>query len=268
MGSTKDPLFFELDAEYGQGPAAYGERYFQDWNGERAIGESRPTKLLLPYVAERVRACLPDARLIAILRDPADRVFSHWWMRRCNGLESLDLSEALRRNVAALESGRTFEGPDGPSLWREHLDAATNMAPVYLEYGYYASQLDRWRATFDPGRIRIVLFEDLRGDPGAVLRDLFDFIGVDPVRFVPGRAVYNAALPRVALSILEMDRRIGLSRVVPAPLKGRLKNLLSRRGSPPSLDSATRGWLVAHYESEIRSLETILDRDLSSWRRS
>jgi hypothetical protein len=266
MAPNKDPLFFELDAEYRQGPAAYWERYFQDWKGEKAIGEARPTKLMLPYVPERVRRCLPDARLIAILRDPAERLFSHWWMRRCNGLEAQDLEEALRRNEAAIDAGRTFEGETGIDLWREHLEAPADMAPVYLEYGYYASQLARWLEHFEEERIKVVFFEDLTRDPDAVLRDLLAFLGVDPSLLMPGRAVYNAALPGPALSALDLDRRIGLSRVVPRRLKQALKDLLSRRGSPPHLDPAVRHWLVEHYNRHIRSLEALIGRDLSTWK--
>lgn len=268
MAPSKDPLFFELNAEYRQGPAAYWERYFRDWKGEQAIGEARPTKLMLPYVPDRVRRCLPDARLIAILRDPADRVFSHWWMRRCNGLEGLELDEALRRNAAAIDAGRSFEGESGAARWREHLDDPAGMAPVYLEYGYYAAQLEHWGERFDRARIKIVFFEDLRLDPEAVLEDLLGFVGVDPSRSGEGRTVYNAALPRFAFRVQEMDRRLGLSRVVPAGLRRRLKERLSRSGTPPRIDPATRRWLVEHYEPHVRSLESLTGRDLSAWRRA
>lgn len=267
MASTKDPLFFELDAEWREGPGAYWQRYFQGWKGEPAVGEARPTKLMLPFVPERVQACFPDARLIAILRDPAERAFSHWWMRRCNGLEALDLDEALRRNAAAIDDGRTFEGQAGADAWREHLDPAIPTAPVYLEFGDYARQLARWFGRFPRQRVAIVFFDDLAADPEGTLARLFAFLVVDPTGAPAGRSVYNAALPGQVLPPLEADRRLGrLSRVLPAPIRRGLKRRLSGWGAPPRLDPATRRRLVAHYTGDVRALEALTGRDLSAWR--
>jgi hypothetical protein len=266
MAPDKDPLFFELDAEYERGPEAYWKRHFAAWRGEAAVGEARPTKLMLPYVPDRVRHSFPDVRLVAILRDPADRAFSHWWMRRCNGLEALGFAEALEANAAAIDAGRTFEGPAGIHAWREHLDPAIPTPPVYLEFGAYAAQLARWRERFDRERIRVLLFDDWKRDPDGVLRDLLPFLGVDPDRAVPGRAVYNAALPPAALPGLALDRRLGLSRLVPERLRHGLKELLSRNASAPRLDAGLRRCLVERYDDDVRSLERMLERDLSAWR--
>jgi hypothetical protein len=266
MAPDKDPLYFELDAEYDLGPEAYWQRYFTTWRGEAAAGEARPTKLMLPFVPDRVLRSFPDVRLVAILRDPADRAFSHWWMRRCNGLEPLEFAEALEANAAAIEAGRTFEGPAGIDAWREHLDPGMPTAPVYLEFGAYAAQLARWLDRFDRERIRVLFFDDWKRDPDGVIRDLLPFLGVDPDRAVSGRAVYNAALPAAALPGLALDRRIGLSRLVPDPLRHALKDLLSRNASPPRLDAGLRRWLVERYDDDIRKLEQMLKRDLSAWR--
>jgi hypothetical protein len=266
MAPDKDPLFFELDAEYDLGPGAYWERHFSTWRGEAAVGEARPTKLMLPFVPDRVLRSFPDVRLVAILRDPAERAFSHWWMRRCNGLEPLEFAQALETNAAAIEAGRTFEGPPGIDAWREHLDPGIPTAPVYLEFGTYAAQLARWSERFGAERIRVLFFDDWKRDPDGVLRGLLGFLGVDPDRAVPGRAVYNAALPGAALAALELDRRIGLSRFVPGRFRQGVKDFLSRNTSAPRLDPALRRWLVERYDDDVQSLERTFERDLSAWR--
>ena len=266
LAPDKDPLFFELDAEYGAGPEAYWYRYFADWRGETAVGEARPTKLMLPYVPERVRRWFPDVRLIAILRDPADRAFSHWWMRRCNGLESRDFEEALRANARAMETGRTFAGPSGVVAWREHLDPRVPTAPVYLEFGEYPAQLARWIECFGRERVRIVFFDDWTRDSEGVLGGLHEFLGVDPLRALPGRSRYNAALSGASLRGLELDRRLGLSRLVPPRVRRGVKDLLSRRATPPRPDPSVRRWLIERYAGDIRALEELTERDLSPWR--
>jgi hypothetical protein len=266
MAPSKDPLFFELDEEYRLGPQAYWERHFAGWSGETAVGEARPTKLMLPYVPARVAEHFPDARLIAILRDPAERVFSHWWMRRCNGLERRGLEEALARNAAALEAGRTFDAEGGPAEWRRHLDDPDGTDPVYLEFGSYAPQLERWFARFGRERVHVVLFDDLRRDVATVMREIYAFVGVDPS--IPGaeRTVYNAAPSRLRRWAHEAARGLGIGRFVPAGVQGAIADFLDARGASPRIDPERRRWLVTRYEPEIRALESLLGRDLSVWR--
>ncbi len=187
-------------------------------------------------------------------------------MRRCNGLERRGLNEALARNAAAIESGRTFRGADGPGDWRRHLDDPAGTDPVYLEFGYYAPQLERWFARFGRERVRIVLFDDLRPDAAAVLRDLYAFVGVDPQNPAAERMVYNAAPSALARWAHEADRRAGLSRIVPTGARRAVAGLLAGRGARPRMDPESRRWLVAHYEPGIRALESLVGRELSSWR--
>ena len=68
MSSPKEPFFFEY--EYEKGLGFYSRTYFRGWNGQKRIGEARVSHLLLPFVPGRIRASRPEARLIAILRDP------------------------------------------------------------------------------------------------------------------------------------------------------------------------------------------------------
>jgi hypothetical protein len=101
MSTPKEPFFFE--AEYERGLEYYWKTYL-DWRGQRAVGEARPANLFLPYVPLRVRDSIPEARLVAILRNPAQRAFSHWWMKRSRGLEDLSFEAAIDDNLARLES--------------------------------------------------------------------------------------------------------------------------------------------------------------------
>jgi hypothetical protein len=74
FSTPKEPIFFE--AEYEKGFDYYWDTYFAAWDGQAAIGEARHRNLFLPYVAPRVHAACPDARLIVIVRNPVDRAYS------------------------------------------------------------------------------------------------------------------------------------------------------------------------------------------------
>src|SRR5204862_1223537 len=77
MSKPKEPFFFE--AEYDRGPEYYYRRYFGGWNGQREVGESRHRNLYFPYIPARIHSYNPNARIIAVLRNPAERAISHWW---------------------------------------------------------------------------------------------------------------------------------------------------------------------------------------------
>ena len=114
MSTPKEPVFFE--AEYENGLAYYRDRYFKGWNGEPALGEARPANLLLSYVAPRIRESFPDAKLVAILRNPVDRAYSHWWVKYCDGIEKRAFVAAVEENLARIASGVRFEGQEGERL--------------------------------------------------------------------------------------------------------------------------------------------------------
>ena len=109
MSTPKEPVFFE--AEYENGLAYYRDRYLKGWNGESALGEARPANLLLPYVAPRIRENFPDAKLVAILRNPVDRAYSHWWVKYCDGIEKRAFVAAVEENLARIASGVRFRRP-------------------------------------------------------------------------------------------------------------------------------------------------------------
>lgn len=100
VSQPKEPNFF--DTEYGRGLGYYWDTYYGAWNGKTAAGEARAINLLLPFVAERIRDCTPDARLIVTLRDPADRAFSHggWSEVMVDGQKSWNRDTELCGRIA------------------------------------------------------------------------------------------------------------------------------------------------------------------------
>lgn len=76
------------------------QRLFAHWRGERAIGEASHTSLDSPYAPALAAALLPSARLVAVVRQPADRAFSHYQQNRRSGREPLDFWAALAAETA------------------------------------------------------------------------------------------------------------------------------------------------------------------------
>jgi hypothetical protein len=270
FSEPKEPIFFE--AEYEKGLAHYWQTYFRAWRGERAVGEGRVWNLYLPFVAPRIREALPDARLIALLRDPVERVHSHWWHRYSRGQEPLGFAAALAADRARIERGEGFAGQEGARCWRAGLyrESPSTGHRVLLDLGFYAEQIERYRALFPAARLEVVFHEDLAADQPGVMRRLFGFLGVDPSVTVTDASPQNVRAERVrsptARRALFAARALGLRRLVPRRLRGLQHALLERPEQRPALDPGLRRELVAYYEPHNARLERLLGRDLSSWR--
>lgn len=276
FSTPKEPIFFE--AEYEQGLDYYRTRYFRGWQGERAVGEARTHNLMLPYVPARIRESLPDARLIALLRNPVDRAFSHWWHRYSRGLDELPFFASLRANLERIGSGHGFEGPEGEKRWREILirnrKNVSTRYPVYLELGHYAEQLGRYLDRFPRSQLEVVLFEDMARDAEGVAQRLWRFLGVDESRSLESADALNAA--RYRLRRGRAVRRLGqlpkpafLKRLLPKAVQERAKEYVAGRVvAPPVIEPEAEAWLLDYFTPHVRALEALLEVDLSHWLRA
>lgn len=267
MSRRKEPNFFIADEQ----PPRFGgpgdrtiinrdviwrlDDYRRQFAGARegqVLGEISPRYLSTPGVAERVRARLPRARLFAILRQPADRAWSHFMMRRRDGFEPCStLEEAIadepRRIAENWASGR------------------------YFERGVYAPQLEAYLRLFPSDRLRVYLYDDLVADPGGLLHDLFSFLGVG-TGFIPDtreRPNRSGDLRNPLLRWLWTRThawRAPLRPLLPKAARALVSGWVTaqpllRAEMPPD----TRRWLTALYEEDIHRLERLLGRDLRAW---
>lgn len=228
----------------------------------RAVGEASPAYLMFPEVAERIARRLPEARLVAILRQPVDQALSLYTARSGGDLPAHGLAEAF---VETLTSGATG-WPDGGRDGR----------PI-AEYGLYHQHLLPFFERFPPDRIKVTLFEDLQRDSGAFFADLFRFLDVDhdfrpdlSQRYNESGAPRSALLHRVLSGSPELKAL--LRRLLPhraayhlARLQHRLRgaNLNRTQGLPPAL---RRDLTERFYADDIMALERLLGRDLGLWR--
>ena len=229
------------------------ERLFASGRGRRALGEASPSYLYAEGVAERIRATIPDARLIAILRQPAERAFSAYLHFRRDGREpAASFEEAL-----ALEEERRRAGWGYP--WR------------YRDLGFYARQLARYYAVFPRDRLRVYLTEDLSRDALSVVTDAYAFLGVDS-SFRPDTSLRPnvSGIPRSPLLqpvfAWQGPVRARLAALIPRGTRMRLRSTLGRTLlQRPRLDPETRARLTADFADDIRELNVLLERDLSPW---
>ncbi|MGO4257211.1 sulfotransferase [Marmoricola sp. RAF53] len=145
--------------------------------GARVVcGEASPLYLFDPRVPARVRALLPGVRVVVLLRDPVERAFSHHRERVQQGVEGLTFPDALAAEPyrTSGELDRMRADPRHPGTLRDWFG--------YRERGRYLDQLEPWYAAFGADQVQVLLSEDLYADPGSVVAQVHEHLGVVPQR--------------------------------------------------------------------------------------
>ncbi|MEX1018967.1 MAG: sulfotransferase domain-containing protein [Litorilinea sp.] len=273
MPALKEPGFFgyEMDSFAFLGMEALRmnridnldayRRLFANVTTETAIGEASTLYLFPEYAAvaaESIHRHVPEMRLIAILRHPAEYVHSiyHFW-RMFDGMESAPTLEG----ALALEAERRQAGIDS-GLW-------------YLEGARNYTQLRAYYDRFPRAQIKVLLYEDWRNQPAQTLATLLSFIGVDPeaarIEPTPVNVTRVQRIPWVRKLIGMPHPLLDLARkFVPAPLRKAVALRLqawNRNGSPPPLSAATRRMIVDATREDILKTQELIGRDLSHWLR-
>jgi hypothetical protein len=167
--SFKEVSFF--DRHY-----ARGERWYRAHLPVRRrglVGEASPSYLFHPLAPERVAQMLPTARLIALLRNPVDRAFSHYQHEVALGREQLPFEDALAREQERMDG--ELEHMLRDPVYFSH--AWWNY--TYAARGRYAEQLERWFAAFPREQLLVLLTDDLAADTAGTYGQVLDFLGVD-----------------------------------------------------------------------------------------
>lgn len=266
MSQPKEPRFFITDG----GPSPYRTHptasvianwyeyltIFDKATDQRARGEASIIYLSSYYperTAARIRHRLPDVRLIAVLRQPAERAYSAFTYFRSRNLEMSPTFEA----ALAAEPAR-IQAEDWPDL-------------RYRLNGCYHANLTPFYAQFPEQQIRVYLYEDWNERPAAVLKDIFRFLGVDdqvtiqPQRKTVTRYSRSQRMAQI-LTQWKMVQRWPVT-MVPATWRHRGYNYLKRvnQVKPPPMSPHIRRSLTESYSDDILQLQTLLDRDLSHW---
>jgi Sulfotransferase domain len=165
--SFKEVSFF--DRHYAHGEGWY--RAHMPARRRPLVGEASPSYLFHPLAPERVASMLPDARLIALLRNPVDRAFSHYQHEVALGREPLSFEDAIDREEERMrdEVERMVREPSYFShAWWNY---------TYVARGRYAEQLERWFARFPRERLLVLFTEELAADTAGTYRRVLDFLG-------------------------------------------------------------------------------------------
>lgn len=144
---------------------------FDPQKEHRVIGEASPIYMYWETAPYRIGKYNPQMKWILLLRDPAERAFSHWNMERARGKESSGFGEAIAREAERARAALPLQ----------------DRVYSYVDRGFYAHQLRRVFNIFGRENCLVLLNEDLRGDHARTLRRVFQFLDVDLVTIPPSK---------------------------------------------------------------------------------
>lgn len=225
-------------------------RLFANAANESALGEASVCYLWSKTAPSNIVERIPNARILVMLRDPADRAFSQYLNGLGNGAIRCSFREHIRQNLRQASGQFSVDYP-------------------FLEFGLYFEQLSRYLERF--GRnVWVGFYENFRSHPIEVFQNICRFLEVAP-EFSPdmARQHMEAQVPRMAG--IGWFKWSGLwqaaARVTPARLRPLIRRSLIRKPGATRMDSADRHYLVDFYRQDIRKLASLLDRDLDAWLR-
>ena len=246
LPDVKELEFF--DHRYENGVAWY-QRHWRHGLEELPWGEIAPTYFYSAQARQRIASLIPKAKIICTLRDPVERLYSLYKLKRSSGALRCSFARAVESDFEMRESSR------------------------------YAFYLSGWIRTFGKDRVMVLLHEDLKSDANGYLAGICEFLGIPAIDIRESKSDArnaSAALPAPILpywthfgiraaDFLECNgydrtlawiRRFGLRRLF----------LSNRKLAAPPLDPAFAEELRTRMRGEIEHLEAILDRDLSAWK--
>lgn len=267
LPAVKEPKFFLSDERYnGPGDRQDFQERFTRWADYEGLfagapagglrGESTPFYLYDRGAQRAIAHWLPQAKLIAVLRDPIDRAHSNWAHLRAAGLEPIDdfVTACLAEQRRAAAGWGAF--------WH------------YLSLSRYGEQLSHLLGLFPREQVLCLRYRELLDQPAAALDRICAFLGVAPgvISTVPAENVTTqprgSAEQRLARVVLRYGSRIGHRFPPRLRAAGRdpLLSLLRRDHQPrPRLTPEQRRELLPYLADDIARLERVIGRDYSDW---
>lgn len=261
MPLEKEVPFFNTENCTRDDWDVYAQKHFTQ-QGARLWGKATPQYMCDTHSADNIKALMPNIKLIAILRDPIERTWSHYQMGCRRELESRDfesaVSELLQEEL--LLHGRSRHAPT-------HSLGLEAESDFYIAWSEYGRILDHYMKLFGEGQVLVLYTEDLEAEAQTTLDRLLQFIGLE-AGFCPptlGQVIHRGGSRNLIPSSFRewlRQRKIlyRLWQLLPQRRRGRLRflyeqwNVRKSSAQPDAMPIAARDALAQHYAQDLRRL--------------
>ncbi len=269
MPRVKEPHFFATDLKpypIVQTPEAYAALFAERTPAQVAAGEASVYYLRSTAAIPNIRAFNPDARIIAMFRNPVDMVHAlHAQLLYVSEEPVADFQAAWRLQT------RRAQGLDLPRRSRG------SFLLQYREFGRFGTQVERLLATFPADQVKLIVYEDFAASPERVYAQVIRFLGLSPDERTEFPRINDSKRARVPWlrdflrkpPPLLLHTVRGLKRAVGAgPVEAVKRALVTRntvKEARSPLSAEFRAELVEEFRDEVTLLSRLLGRDLSHW---
>lgn len=249
-GNRPDPLAPRFSGRYRKGWSWY-TRLFKDCQRARAIGEASVTYMPEADAPALIHRHLPHVQMLFLVRDPVDRLYSHFWQEVRHGWTLPKFYEMVSQRH--------------PTLLR------------YIYVSSYHLHIRRYLEYFPARQVQILFFDDLVYDPAVFIQQLYRLIGVDD-QYIPtnlGQKYNSRQIPVIsrwkwlnrwlATNLIQLTRHKRLADWIKAQVWPVVQGNQSQGVDSP-LDPDLRARLLPEFNQTISFLENHCQRDLSLWR--
>lgn len=251
MPALKEVDFFTEELNWQRGWSWYDRQFAGATDHHVALGEASTSYTKFPRykdVPEKIARFLPEVKLVYVVRDPIERIRSHYQHNVTLGHE------------------------------RDPIDVAVKRDPAYLDYSRYALQIDRYLEHFPRARVLVIVSEDLRDARRETVDVVLRHIGADPSQPIPTldqefykseeRAPYGPVVTMVRDALRKaFPSRSTLWRgtFLPEGLKRRLARAAPEGPSVHSIPPETQSWIRERLKDDVAELERYVTGDLGRW---
>lgn len=259
----KEPHYFGSDLPIRRGFRSEGEylQLFRDAQ-DRIAGEGSTWYLFSKRAAQEIHEFNPNAKIIVMLRNPADMLYSWHGYMLLTGEETIDdFEEALMAESERRQGKRIPRNTPINKL-------------LYSDIPRYTDQLQRFYSVFGAQNVRSIIYDDFKANQVQVVRDTFEFLGVDPdftpeITVVNGHAqVKSKSLQNFTHSQPQFVRNL-VKTLLPSKVRSQLRHSMHVMNTKPSERTALapelRERLNKEFAHEISRLSHFLKRDLGHW---
>ena len=255
LPKVKETFFFWND-DYYKGKKWYKEQYYKNVGNEKIIVDITPLDMYFEYVPQRIKQTLGEnIKIIFILRNPADRAFSHHSMSLRQGFETKSFEEALslegNRLKGSIEDQRYFS---------------------YSDRGFYGKQIKSFLKIFKRENMYFITFEEFVKNPEKVVKDVFLFLGVEhniKINYnIHTNKGYNYKYSILNSFFIKNKKYVDqLVKITPLFLKKQISKLIKEKDIKKlKIKNSTKRMLLKKHLKDIILTERLTGLNLEEWK--
>ena len=235
---------------YDEHPFSWYQSQFGGCGDKLIKGEFSVTYLGHPLAAGRIKKHFPDAKILAIVRNPVKRAFSNY----LHSIRKGDIADSF--------------------AFGDYINDEDTLAP-----GKYADYLKAYYDLFGADNIYVIVLEEFLKDIPAGMKQIYQFIGVNDIDFLPegydqanneAKSYKYLWIENLMVKTYRWLSRSGYTRLVKTILDtgiGTLIRKINGQDKPvPKIDDTSKDRLTAYYQAYNTELERLLGRELTIWK--